>query len=211
MRIKTKHLITLLVLLLVFTVKVKAQDNSTKEPLSVIIITLQDQYKVQFNYAEDIVSGILIEAPKSNLSLNEVIDYLNEVSGLSFSLFNNIVLVQKKGAIVLCGYIKDRDNNLPLESATIQTKSKSTTSDASGFFQIELAEESEQITIRHLGYITITEAITFFDTSSCLDIFLNPSFEPLSEVVISNYIVDGIDKVGDGSYQINFSEIYILP
>ena len=44
------------------------------QPLSNILIRLQNKYNVQFNYAEDIIAGILINPPSKNFSLEETFE-----------------------------------------------------------------------------------------------------------------------------------------
>ena len=47
--------------------------------------------------------------------------------------------------------------------------------------------------------------------NKCSNIYLSPQIETLSEVVLSNYITKGINKMFDGSFHINFSDFGILP
>lgn len=199
-------------LLLFVTIRVNAQDNTETIKLSEIIVTLQKVYNIQFNYAEDVIAGISLKPPQENLSLLEVLTYLENNTTLKFSLLNSsFVLVKPRNNIVLCGYLKSEDDLQILPFATIQTLNRSTTSDKNGFFQIEINNTSQLITIRHLGYKTVTQSYNQFNISGCSDVYLLPEFQPLPQIIISNYITSGINKINNGSFQINFSDLKILP
>ena len=206
-----KH-ITLLCSLCVVIMGSYAQSSNNEQSLTQILITLQDNYQVQFNYAEDTIEDIFIVPPLNSLTLIEALAYLEVKTNLSFTLMSdNIVLIQPKEQIMLCGYIKDKDNAQPLESVTVQTLNNSTITDENGFFQIEVSSTSEQIILRHLSYKTLSKPFSQFQASTCGDIPMTPNFQPLSEIVISNYITSGINKLTNGSFEINFSDFEILP
>ncbi|MDO5969811.1 TonB-dependent receptor [Flavivirga aquimarina] len=191
---------------------VYAQDQTDTRTLSQIIATLQEAYKVQFNYAEDVIEGISLKPPTKKLSLLEVLKYLEKNTGLSFTLMNDsFILVKPREDVILCGYLKDKDNLEVLPFATVQTPSSSATSDENGFFKIKVKNASQLITIRHLGYKTVTKAYSQFAMSGCSDVYLQSDFQLLSQVIISNFITSGINKIDNGSFQIDFSNLKILP
>ena len=137
MAIKSKSYF-LCVLFLLFSFEIKAQETPTKLPLKEVFLTLQKQYTIQFNFAEDALEGVTIVPPSVELSLEEVLLYL-EVNSI-FS-FDNI-----DGAFIL-----------------VRAKPK-----------------------------------TF-------------ELQQLSEVVLSKYLVKGINKLNNGSYEIDFTQFDILP
>ncbi|MEN3324350.1 TonB-dependent receptor [Mariniflexile soesokkakense] len=189
-----------------------AQNANKQESLTHVINALEEQYQVQFNYAEDTIEAILLIPPIKSLSLNEALTYLEDQTGLLFSIMSDsIVLVKPKEFMVLCGYLRDKDNLQPLASATVQTLNNSTITDENGFFQIKVENITQPITIRFLGYKTIVLRYDQFSKSGCEDVFLFPNLQSLSEVVVSNYITSGISKINNGSYEIDFSDFDILP
>ncbi|MGK0252915.1 MAG: hypothetical protein ACI9OE_000368 [Mariniflexile sp.] len=207
-----KKSIIFFALLFFFLSSIHAQDTNNQQALGNIIKVIEEQYHVQFNYAEDTIAGVFLPVPTKSLSLTEVLAYLETKTGLLFSMMSDsIVLVKPEADIVLCGYVKDIDNLQPLGLATIQTLNNSTTTNENGFFKIKIKSKTQLITIRFLGYKTIIKAYNQFSTSECEDFFLFPNFQSLSEVVISNYIISGINKINNGSYEINFSDFDILP
>lgn len=208
---KNSILIFLFGLLFFMPVSLSAQETD-EESLVKIIVRLQKQHKIQFNYAEDVIQDIFIIPPVKEGSLIYTLDYLEKSTSLSFILTDsNFVIVKPKEGLVLCGYLKDKDNLQPLSSATIQGVKNSTMSDENGFFQLKINSEYEQIMIRHLGYKTINRVFNHFTVNDCKPIYLRPDFQSLSEVLISNYITAGINKLNNGSFEIDFDNFDILP
>ncbi|RLD27656.1 MAG: TonB-dependent receptor [Bacteroidetes bacterium] len=212
MRKKIRQFILLLSVIIIVTFNIEAQEKNKEQSLIQIIVKIERQYNVQFNYAEDIIKDITLKSPDKLLSLTDALDYLEKITGLTFTIMNNnFILVKPKEGLVLCGFIKDIDNLTPLVNATIQGLKNSTISDENGFFQLNIGSEFEQITIRYLGYKTINRTYKYFTINECSNIYLLPNFQSLSEVIISDYITSGINKINDGSFEINFSDFDILP
>ncbi|NND52936.1 MAG: TonB-dependent receptor plug domain-containing protein, partial [Flavobacteriaceae bacterium] len=208
---KTERFILILIVCFACQTQLVAQDDTNTQPLAEVLETLEDRYQVQFNYAQDSIENVVTRVPSEDLTLAEVLAFLEQETDLNFKLSNNFVLVSKRNDIILCGYLLDKDNLSPLENATIQGLSNSTISGDNGFFQLKIQSANEQIVIRYLGYKTITRSYTNFTTDDCANVYLTPFFQSLEEVVIQNYIVKGINKMNDGSYTLNFKDFDILP
>ncbi len=186
--------------------------SQERQPLTEIISGLQEKYNVQFNYAEDLINNIYLLPPSTNSSLDTSLFYLENNTGLLFTKMNdNLILIKQKEAVFLCGYLKDIDNQNPLVFATIQSAENYEVTDENGFFQLKIESEFEKINIRFLGYKTITKSYKEFAKKNCADIYMLPNFQSLSEVLLSNYITPGINKINDGSFVIDFSHFGILP
>ncbi len=205
--------ITIFFSLLFFTVNsMYAQDKTGSITLFQIITTIQEAYNVQFNYAEDTIKGISLKPPAKNLSLSEVLIHLETNTGLSFTVTGDgFILIQPRTNIIFCGYLKSKDNLEVLPFASIRTPNSFATSDENGFFQIKVENSTTLITIRHLGYKMINETYNKLKMSDCANVYLQSDFQPLSQVIISNYITSGISKINNGSFQIDFSNLEILP
>ena len=138
MAVQIKQYIIVLLFSFSFSFCAFSQETESKQSLSETLSILEQRYKVQFNFAEDAVSGILIKPPKSTLSLEEALNYLE-----------------------------------------IHTD-----------FQYQITEDNMILVIAN-----------------------NPAFDlqKLSEVMVSGYIVKGINKLSNGSFEIKVSEFDILP
>ncbi len=138
MAIQIKWCILIGLLSFIFSPEITAQETTKKLPLSEVLKTLESQFNIQFNYAEDAISKIEIVAPSRDLSLEDTLKYLGVETGFSFTLTNaNMVLV-----------------------------------------------------------ISITADL---------------KLQNLSEVIVSGYIVKGINKLSNGSFEIDISDFDILP
>lgn len=135
---KTKRLITILLLNLILFQLSFAQEANSNHPLSNLLQTLQSQFQVEFNYAEDVIKDITIKAPSKDLSLDAILSYLESETHLTF---------------------KRIDNNR----------------------------------------ILILVKPDHFET------------QQMSEILISAYLVKGINKLNDGSFEIKVSDFDILP
>ena len=209
---KTKQILIIFFFLLVSTNTFFAQNANNRLPLVQILNILQERYSINFNYAEDSVEGVFLEIPRPEITLQEALVYLEANTNLSFRMMSdNIILIQPKDALVFCGYLIDKDTNEPLISATVQTNNHVEVTDEKGFFQLKLSSDTQIITIRYIGYKTITKPFSKLISTNCLPIEMQQDFLSLSEVVISNYITTGINKINNGSYEIDFESFDILP
>ena len=177
------------------------------------MILLEEKYNYDFTYAHDVIKGVYVKAPSTNLSFKEIINYLEKETGLIFQfLENNIITINNKNApFFICGYIIDNETKIPIESAIIIGKNSTVTSDNFGYFKLKVHQENENIIIRHLGYQSIAKPLNLFEQGNCINIYLMPQIETLSEILITNYITKGIDKLADGTLTINFLDFGILP
>lgn len=186
---------------------IRAQE-SLKEVLNV----LEDRFDCQFNYLEETVQGVQIEPPDASFNFEESLEYLRSATGLTFNLLDDqIVSITAPQPLTLCGYVIDRDRQVPLESVTVQGIKSSVITDANGYFSIQLKSMEEEITLRHLGYKTVSRKARSFITEGCHPVFLTQQQHSLSEVVLANYLVEGISKLNTGELEIDFDRFNLLP
>ena len=189
-----------------------AQDVTKKEPLAQVLLKMQDRYDHEFNYFEDTVEGISIVPPNSTYSFEQALTYLRNNTGLIYTLLeNNFVSIKRESSKVLCGYLKDKDTQEPLMSASIQGLKKSTLSDENGYFELEVGSNDEVITIRYLGYKPLYRSFQFFKSDGCNPVYLTQQQQALSQVILSNYLVEGINKLNTGDLELDFAKFNILP
>ncbi|MFK5880401.1 MAG: TonB-dependent receptor plug domain-containing protein [Flavobacteriaceae bacterium] len=194
-----------------FNLSLNAQVQQKKVPLVEVLELLESKHPYQFNYFFKVIDGVLITYPPEKSSFEEAITFLEKQTGLHFSILNHFVSITNKDAFFLCGYLKDIETKSPIAFATIQSKNSSATSDENGYFQFEAKNKNETIIIHHLSHKQLKRAYHFFNKENCADIYLVPEVVKLQQVILSNYLVKGINKHNDGSFQINFSEFGILP
>lgn len=105
----TKHLFKILIssFILFTSSALKAQNVNNKLPLEIVIDSLESRFNIVFSYADASIKNKKIGLPDAGLSLNEVLDYLNENTNLKFSfLGKDQIIIQK---------FKSRDRPIKLE------------------------------------------------------------------------------------------------
>jgi len=200
--------------ILFFSTLLCAQIKQEKKPLIEIVTSLQEKYNYQFTYADDVIDGVFVLSPKQGLAFNEIIKYLQKETGLIFQFLENkfIAIKPNDTSFFICGYIIDYETGEPLEAVTILGNNNSyALSDSFGYFNLKVTSGKESINIRHLGYQTHIKLSNSFSENDCTNIFLVPQIESLSEVILRNFIIKGIDKSIDGTFIIDFSNFGILP
>ncbi len=203
------HLLILFTLLMVFNIH--GQDTGSRLPLITVLGDLQDQFGYQFNYASETVEGFSLVPPNKEFSITKTIQYLQEQTGLNFIILNDNFISIKSLNLELCGYLKDKDTQEPIEKATVQGRNNATITNENGYFELKLSSKNEEIIIRHIGYKTLDRDYQFFRIDVCGDIYLVPQHQQLAEIILSDFLVQGIDKLNDGSFKIDFDRFGILP
>src|SRR5690606_41365951 len=94
---------------------------------------------------------------------------------------------------------------------TVHSKYKNTIWSVKAICQLKVDTETEIISVRLLGYKTLDKPSQDFKKEGCNEIVLFPNLLVLPEVLVSNYISTGINKLSDGSFEIDFSDVGILP
>jgi hypothetical protein len=155
----------------------------------------------------------MVKPPPANFSINEIVNYLKKETNLIFQFLDNkfISISAKLSVFYICGYIINKETTQPLEAVAILGKTEQVITDSFGYFKLRIKQGNESIAIRHLGFQSISISAIEFEENSCLNIYLKPQIEILSEITLSNFIAKGIDKIVDGAFNINFSNFGILP
>ena len=208
----SKHLIILLYFTLVIHIPHTFAQGAVKtEPLGKVLSVLQERYKVQFNYASALVEPIMVRPPKDSLSLEEWVAYLSEESDLKFIFVSDKIISISRNRIRLCGYIKDKDSGETLPYVTVQYGKKGSITNEEGYFEIEVASPDETIAISHIGHKTLKRDAQYIKADACSTLYLLPDHVQLAEIVLYDYLVRGVDKLDDGSLEIDFDKFTILP
>ncbi len=208
---KTKFGPFLIIVFLLANLTVTSQETEDSTSLQIILEEISETYGYRFNYVFATIAKYRLTPPSKELNIKEVLAYLQAETGLEFSFLANNFIAIKKAPIKICGYLKDRDTQKSLPYATIQSGRLSTISDDQGYFELAGNEQTEVLTIRYIGYKNIEREAHLFPKNECGIIYLIPQQQQLSEIVVYDYLIRGIDQLSDGSYQIDFSRFGILP
>ena len=207
---RIRSYIVLLFLLCNF-VAISAQDTPSTESLSEVLKELQTRFGYKFNYASETVDDLQVVPPSKELSFDESIQYIEERTKLIFSVLDNKIISIKKPELQLCGYLKDKNTQEPIVNATVQGNKSSSITDENGYFELKPNTKNDLISIRHIGYRTLDRSYQFFKEDTCGTIYLVPDELQLAEIVLTDFLIRGIDKLNDGSFKIDFDRFSILP
>lgn len=189
------------------------QETKEKVSLVKIIGQLEKKFQCHFSYADENVVDVFIPFPPNYSKLEEYVSYLDENTNLDFKIIeNNIITISlTTSKRNVCGYLYDKDTREPIENAVFQSKNMQTVTDELGFFELNEITKNELISIKHLGYKTVTYLPNKFEVGKCNSFYLVSKTEYIKEVIIRNYLTKGIKKKIDGSYEINYKNFGILP
>ncbi len=190
-----------------------SQVQSEGIPLVEVLDQLEKQFLCKFTYADDTINDVFLHKNKEIISLKEALLFLTNETGLIFSVIDaHFISINKKGyQKIICGIFRDRETGDFIENVSIRGKNASTLSNEQGHFRLEIHKEKETIIIGHLGYATIYRLSDSFVEEDCQNIYMDAKVEMLSEVTLKDYLTKGIDKINDGSFQIDYNDFGILP
>ncbi len=188
-----------------------AQETPENKPLTLVLNELQERFGLRFNYASELIEDVTVPPPNSESSLEEIVEQLRQRTGLDFVVLSQNAISITAKTIRLCGYVRDKDTNEPLPYTTVQSNGKGTVSDEQGFFELSLENASQMVLIRHIGHRTIRREARFFNTSDCGTVHMVMEQQKLPEIVLSHYLIRGMDKLDNGAFQLDFDRFSILP
>lgn len=191
-----------------------AQDKGKAIPLKKIIIEIEQQHQVSFNYTEDNVADLQLIPPKKSLSLEQKLQYLSTRTNLSFeNLGNKFINIYKKDtqSKIICGYVFSNTDKEPIENANIYLNNNILiTTDSNGYFEFEKGNKNS-FSISHIGFRTQKIVTGNSDSKNCFKIILEPEITELEEIITNPILASGISKNSDGSFEIKPKKFGILP
>ncbi|MDR7211909.1 TonB-dependent receptor [Flavobacterium piscis] len=191
-----------------------AQDKGKVMSLKNIIIEIEQQHQVNFNYTEDNVAGLQLIPPKKSFSLDQKLQYLAKRTNLSFeNLGNKFINIYKKDneSKITCGYVFSNTDEKPIEDANIHLANNTQiTTDSNGYFEFEKGS-GNNFSISHIGFRTLKMVKGNSDSKNCLKIILEPEVTELEEIRTNPILASGISKSNDGSFEIKPKKFGILP
>ena len=198
-------------LVCLFSVSLFGQQPGAGKPLLNVLNDIQERYKVQFNYASDLIQGLEVPAPEKDLDLQQCVEFLEGQTGLDFNFISESLISITAKPLLLCGYIRDKDTSEPLPYTTVQSGGNGTISNAEGYFELTVTDPSDVVLIRHIGHRSIRREYRFFNTLKCAPVYLIEDRQNLNEIVLSDYLIRGMDKLDNGVFQLDFDKFTILP
>ncbi|MCK8521704.1 TonB-dependent receptor plug domain-containing protein [Aquimarina sp. D1M17] len=190
-----------------------AQKQQDVVPLIELLNTLQEKFDCRFSYADQELEDVYTQIPSVDLELKETIDFLQNSTPFDYTVLENknILLSLKKKKFEICGVLHSIADDTKIYGASIQIGNRATISDENGFFTLNLEKEQGLIKIKYLGFKTILIPAKELRNSRCKKLVMIPEIQYLNEIILNDYLVQGINKKSDGSVFIDYDNFGILP
>ncbi|WP_239023117.1 TonB-dependent receptor [Flavobacterium endoglycinae] len=182
--------------------------------LNKIIIDIEQQHQVSFNYLEENIAGLQLMPPKRSLSLDQKLEYLTQSTNLSFeNIDNKFINIHKNKELTqkICGYVFSATDKKPIENANISLNNKAQVkTDYNGYFEC-IKTNTNTLLVSHIGFLSKRVSADNSDPKNCFQIVLEPEITELKEIKASAILASGISKNTDGSFEIKPKKFGILP
>nr|WP_306801536.1 TonB-dependent receptor [Flavobacterium sp. H4147] len=179
-----------------------------------IIIDIEQQHQVSFNYLEENIAGLQLMPPKRSLSLDQKLEYLTQSTNLSFeNIDNKFINIHKNKELTqkICGYVFSATDKKPIENANISLNNKAQVkTDYNGYFEC-IKTNTNTLLVSHIGFLSKKVSADNSDPKNCFQIVLEPEITELKEIKASAILASGISKNTDGSFEIKPKKFGILP
>jgi len=197
-------------------VTVQSQDKSfNKAPLKEVLFVLEKEYDVKFSFSEEDVANKTISIGFKKDNLSTVLEKLQELTTLQFKIVTDryITILNKTPPIDISGTLKDLKTEQPLQGGTITVlnKKRGVVSDENGHFELKNVHENDTINVSYMGYQNQFFLAKKFKENPNLSIALQESSDVLQEIIIQNYLTNGMVKKNDGSEEFKPQVLGILP
>ncbi len=187
-------------------------DNSV--PLRDFLSELETSFNIKFSYADSDINAINLVKPDSN-SLDTILNEIREVTGITIKKLNNrYYTLTKTATISICGFVLDNfeENTIPGATVEIYESNLTGITDGTGAFRFDNVPENSLVHVKHLGYKPVfIEAKEFVNTRECKTIAMALSYQELDEVIVTQFLTTGLNKLNDASIELNPAKFGILP
>jgi hypothetical protein len=191
-----------------------AQTEVGSLSLREVLRTIEKQYGVTFTYADENIEGVFVIPPSVTFTIDQALKYLAQTTLLDFQqISTDIISVSKRAIrqIKICGTLIDAESGIAISGATIQAGTRAGISNELGYFEINNINQSDTLVVRYVGYTTLRMPASQITPETCPDILMKQNTIKLQEVIVSNFMYQGIDINSDGAIRIDATTLGILP
>lgn len=218
MKNNTKKLLFLFFLLSIFGYSQQNKGSSKeKKPLTELIKSIEKQFEVRFSFDPNLVKKHECIPFNDEKSLDENLAFLEKETNLVFEKIDTRYIIIREKIITtnlsVCGFLVDENTKLPVSNATVWVVHKSlvVSSDQEGYFELKGLQSDWKIRIDYLGYNSLLSPVFKMQDRGCVKIELSETNEELDEVLISDYLTQGVSKKRDGAIRVSPKSLGILP
>lgn len=184
------------------------------EPLTTLLKDIEIKFNVKFAYNASKIRYYNVVINIDKTSLEEIISKIEKAVQVSFKKVDDYYyIIETLDFKAIKGVIVDANTQLPINGAQVYIKNKTLgkLSDKNGFFEIKNSQYTDTLEISHLGYKTKYLPVNDIDsTEENRYIPLQKENILLNEIIVKEYLTQGIDKSRDGAVEINPNSINVL-
>ncbi|WP_240915430.1 carboxypeptidase-like regulatory domain-containing protein [Polaribacter sp. 20A6] len=192
-----------------------SQNSSEKKPLTSILLGLEKSYDIKFSYSDNDVKNIFIQQPKKDISIENLLSFLNKETFLQFKTLDNryVTVSFLNKYISVCGTVLDANSLEPLflTSVKVNGYKLGTTTNNNGNFKLKNVPANATLTISFISFKTKIITAKELFSSNCKEVFLEEETEELSEIIMPKFLTAGLHKNTDGSTVLDTEKFGILP
>lgn len=194
--------------------------SDKKQPLQSILTALEKEFEVRFSYDAALLSNYNCPPFTTESTLTEKLDFLRAEIPLVFEQIDEryIIIKEKEPEknLRLCGYLLDKTSREPIPNATVWVEKEAlgVSTDTEGYFELDGLQSDWVVRIDYLGYYSKKAPVYKLvddKEAPCKIIAMEETNEELEEVLISDYLTQGMAKQRDGAIRISPRSLGILP
>ena len=194
-----------------------AQEAKNEISFQKLLSHIENKYDIRFSFMTKQISKITLSNIDFNASLKQLLEEINKQTLVFVEKIDERYYVirnkTEEGKITLCGTLVNPFTQKTISDARIFNSSsrEQVFSDEAGSFILYLANPSDQISINALGYKIEYYKAHELQDASCPDIPMYEQSNELDEVLISDYLKNDLDKIGnDGNFSLNPNKLGLI-
>jgi len=194
-----------------------SQNQPKKVSLKKVLTAIETQHNVKFSYNSNLIKKVTCLPIKREQSLKEKLETLRKQTFLKYNQIDAryIVITEKQvtNNHTITGVLINRKNKeaAAFSSVLIKGTLYGTTADENGKFSLHNVSSDQEIEIQSIGFTSILIPAYAFFKKPNLTIELDEENIELDEVLISDYITQGMSKKQNGSIEVSPKKLGILP
>jgi hypothetical protein len=194
-----------------------SQNQSKKSSLKTVLTAIENQHNVKFSYNSTLIKDASCIPLKKEKTLKEKLENLRKQTSLNYNQIDARYIVITEKEITknhtISGVLINRKNKevAAFSSVIIKGTSRGTTADENGRFLLNNVSSNQEIEIQSIGFTSIIIPVFTVINQPSLTIELDEENIELDEVLISDYLTQGISKNKNGAIEVAPKKLGILP
>ena len=198
---------------LVVCLNLNAQLNNKKISLASYINNLENQYDVIFSYADKKVKHVIVPKSQNLKDLDDHLEHLRKHIPFQITHHDNkrILLIPQSNTQTLCISLHAHKTKNRVKHAYLKFNDHTYASNDDGKFYILTDSDKITFSVVTKNFNDQTFTINTDTDKDCIELPIQTEIELLDEVILTDYLTQGIEKVTSGGIKINYKDFGLLP